>query len=86
MPATGAEGTEQRAAGDRCCALGYRGAMSTTPRIPVGGKGSGLFSSAAGLGQRFFALYGTLWQGGLLEQEVKEAARLRNARITDCGY
>ena len=30
-------------------------------------------------------LYGHFWSHGLVEQSVKEVARLRNATITDCG-
>ena len=60
--------------------------MSTTPRIPVGGEGSGMFSGSEGLGRSFMHLYGTSWREGVFDQEVKEAVRIRNARITDCGY
>jgi AhpD family alkylhydroperoxidase len=35
---------------------------------------------------RFLELYGTLWSHGELPQSVKEVARLRNARTTDCAY
>ena len=34
----------------------------------------------------FLKLYGTLWSHGTVPQPLKEIARLRNARITDCGY
>jgi len=34
----------------------------------------------------FLRLYGTLWSHGQLDHTIKEIARLRNARITDCGY
>lgn len=34
----------------------------------------------------FLCLYGTLWSHGTVPQPLKEVARLRNARITDCGY
>ncbi len=34
----------------------------------------------------FLRLYGTLWSHGRVPQPFKEIARLRNARITDCGY
>lgn len=34
----------------------------------------------------FLRLYGTLWSHGTVPQPLKEIARLRNARITDCGY
>jgi alkylhydroperoxidase family enzyme len=36
--------------------------------------------------QRFLVLYGLLWSHGEVDHTVKEVARLRNARITDCGY
>ncbi len=49
-------------------------------------SGSGLFDAAPEAGEAFFALYGTFWRNGLLSQELKEAVRLRNARVTDCGY
>lgn len=35
---------------------------------------------------RFFALYAHLWQQGIVPPELKELTRIRNARITDCGY
>ena len=34
----------------------------------------------------FQQLYGTLWQDAALDPVTKEIARMRNARITDCGY
>ncbi len=34
----------------------------------------------------FLELYGTLWSHGRLPQSIKEVARLRNARVTDCAY
>ena len=34
----------------------------------------------------FFELYADFWQQGVLSQEIKEMTRIRNARITDCGY
>ena len=34
----------------------------------------------------FQRLYGTLWSHGVLDQPTKEVARLRNARVTGCGY
>lgn len=47
---------------------------------------SGLFTAAPEAGDAFFELYGTFWRHGLLDQQLKEAVRLRNARLTDCGY
>lgn len=35
---------------------------------------------------RFGELYSEFWQQGIISQEVKEMTRIRNARITDCGY
>jgi AhpD family alkylhydroperoxidase len=34
----------------------------------------------------FTRLYGTLWSRGVLDHPTKEVARLRNARLTGCGY
>ena len=34
----------------------------------------------------FQRLYGVLWQDAALDPVSKEIARMRNARITDCGY
>ncbi len=34
----------------------------------------------------FFELYAEFWQQGLVAADIKEMTRLRNARITDCGY
>ena len=33
----------------------------------------------------FTRLYATLWSRGVLDHATKELARLRNARVTDCG-
>jgi hypothetical protein len=33
----------------------------------------------------FQRLYGRLWRRGVVSAEIKEALRLRNALITDCG-
>lgn len=34
----------------------------------------------------FYSLYGTMWNGGVLDHSLKEIVRIRNARTTDCGY
>lgn len=34
----------------------------------------------------FQNLYGTFWSRGVLDHPTKEVARLRNARITGCGF
>ena len=36
--------------------------------------------------EAFERLYARLWQSGVLDPVTKELARIRNARITDCGY
>jgi AhpD family alkylhydroperoxidase len=38
------------------------------------------------LWRAFQRLYGTLWSRGVLDHATKEVARLRNARVTGCGY
>ena len=35
---------------------------------------------------RFFELYAEFWQNGVVPASLKEMTRIRNARITDCGY
>jgi len=34
----------------------------------------------------FLRLYGMLWSHGRLDHSIKEIARIRNARVTGCGY
>ena len=34
----------------------------------------------------FPRLYGQFWSHGVVDQPTKEVTRLRNARITDCGF
>jgi alkylhydroperoxidase family enzyme len=57
---------------------------------PAGGSGDPVRASALGHQpealERFLRLYGVLWSRGVLEHATKEVARIRNARITDCGY
>lgn len=36
--------------------------------------------------RRFYDLYAELWQRGSVSPDIKELTRIRNARITDCGY
>ena len=47
---------------------------------------SGLFYTNPELRQRFSDLYGEFWCNGQVAHDLKEVLRLRNARITDCGY
>ena len=64
--------------------------MSTTPRIPPDEHGHAhagtMYSHRPVLGRRFSELYGTMWRQGVLDQPTKELVRIRNARVTDCGF
>jgi len=65
--------------------------MSTVARVPsaVPGQPPSFGTVFAHQGEWFGAfrtLYGTFWSHGVLDQPTKEVARIRNARITDCGY
>ncbi len=65
--------------------------MATNPRIS-----SALVNQPAEFGTvmlhtpdttgKFFELYTEFWQRGIVADEIKEMTRMRNARITDCGY
>jgi AhpD family alkylhydroperoxidase len=46
----------------------------------------GLLAHAPGVLAAFMDLYGRLWRDGIVPQSTKEVARLRNARLTGCGY
>ena len=65
--------------------------MSTTPRVASAIPGapadfrSGLAHVPAVAGA-FHRLYGTMWSDGVVSQALKETARMRNARVTDCGF
>lgn len=65
--------------------------MSSVPRLaPVDAAARSVFGSILahqpGLAAAFFDLYGEFWNRGVLDHATKETARVRNARITDCGY
>jgi hypothetical protein len=65
--------------------------MSTTPRLPSAIPGqeqnfASVTAHAPDMIARFFDLYAEFWQRGVVGAEIKEMTRLRNARITDCGY
>jgi len=65
--------------------------MSTIPRVPSAVPGEpatfgNVFAHRPDLAAAFFRLYGTLWSEGIVPQPIKETARMRNARVTDCGY
>jgi hypothetical protein len=60
--------------------------MSTTPRL-LAADGTPTKSIGAALsGSVFSKLYGQFWSHGIVDQPTKEVVRMRNARITDCGY
>lgn len=65
--------------------------MSTTPRLPSAVEGQPatfgtILAHQPGLGRRFGETYGSFWSQGVLDHPTKETVRIRNARITDCGY
>ena len=65
--------------------------MATNPRVSsaVAGQPAELGSvlvHTPGAAGRFFELYAEFWQRGIVADELKEMTRMRNARITDCGY
>ena len=65
--------------------------MSTKPRIESAISGqpaefATVMSHTPNGTARFFDLYAEFWQRGIVDPHLKEMTRLRNARITDCGY
>lgn len=65
--------------------------MSTVPRVPsaISGEAATLRSALAhcpDLAHAFHRLYATMWSEGIVAQAVKETARMRNARVTDCAF
>ncbi len=65
--------------------------MSNTPRL----KGihpdtppnlGSVLAHAPDMMERFGDAYAEFWQGGSVSQSLKETTRLRNARVTDCGF
>ena len=65
--------------------------MSTKPRIQSAIPGAPadfgtVMSHVPNVTARFFELYAEFWQRGVVAPALKEMTRLRNARITDCGY
>ena len=59
--------------------------MSTVPRIGATTLKEA-FALQPDLYQAFWDLYGTMWMEGQVDHPTKEVMRLRNARVTDCGY
>ena len=65
--------------------------MSTKPSVTsaVAGEEASfatVLMHTPGILGSFGELYATFWQQGIISQEIKEMTRIRNARITDCGY
>jgi len=65
--------------------------VSTKPRIapPIPGVPAdfaSVMSHVPDITARFFELYTEFWQHGIVPVELKEMTRLRNARVTDCGF
>ncbi|MEM7218701.1 MAG: hypothetical protein AAF515_10070 [Pseudomonadota bacterium] len=65
--------------------------MSTTPRLQAPGGAvpdtlGDLLVHVPEIAQTFGAMYAQLWQHGRIGADLREMTRLRNARITDCGY
>jgi len=59
--------------------------MSTIPRVPATSLREA-FALQPDLLDAFWDLYGTMWMDGVVDHPTKEIVRLRNARVTDCGY
>lgn len=65
--------------------------MSTTPRLASAVDGQPatfrtVLAQQPAVFEAFWQLYGTFWSHGELDHATKEVARMRNARVTDCGY
>lgn len=65
--------------------------MSTLPRVSSAVPGEpphfgSVLAHQPAIAERFFALYGAFWGSDVLSARVKEVARMRNARVTQCGF
>ena len=65
--------------------------MSTTPRVKSAIEGkvpnfSNVMLHKRNILESFGDLYSEFWQKSVVSLEIKEMTRIRNARITDCGY
>ncbi len=65
--------------------------MSTTPRLPSAddlqpANLGTVLAHAPQVMQAFGALYASFWQSDTVSPVMKETTRIRNARVTDCGY
>ena len=65
--------------------------MSTQPRIPSALPGEPahfgtILAHTPDVLATFGELYAQYWQHGEVSSALKEMTRLRNARVTDCGF
>ncbi|MEM8746501.1 MAG: hypothetical protein AAF945_10765 [Actinomycetota bacterium] len=64
--------------------------MSTVPRLPSAVEGArgmgGILAHQPSLARGFGDLYAQFWSHGEVDHPTKETVRIRNARVTDCGY
>ncbi|MCU0946996.1 MAG: hypothetical protein MUF47_01910 [Porphyrobacter sp.] len=65
--------------------------MSTTPRVSSAMPGEpahfgSVLAHQPQIAARFFDLYGAFWGSDVLAARIKEVARMRNARVTECGF
>jgi alkylhydroperoxidase family enzyme len=66
-------------------------AMSTKPRVQSAIPGEPahfqtVLAHQPILAERFGVLYAMLWQSDVVPARIKEIARMRNARISECGF
>ena len=65
--------------------------MSTIPRVSSAIPGEpahfgSVLAHQPDIAASFFALYGRFWGSDVLAARIKEVARMRNARVTECGF
>ena len=65
--------------------------MSSKPRVKSAIEGeapnfSNVMLHKREILERFGDLYSEFWRKSSVSLEIKEMTRIRNARITDCGY
>ena len=65
--------------------------MSTIPRVSSAIPGEpahfgSVLAHQPEIAESFFALYGRFWGSDVLAARIKEVARMRNARVTECGF
>lgn len=65
--------------------------MSTIPRVSSAIPGQpphfgSVLAHQPDIAASFFALYGRFWASDVLAARLKEVARMRNARVTECGF